>query len=74
MPFVARNWAVVTDLGRYLRSEPLAPLSDAFIRNDYVPLGQQVLDIAQAQGKPVVRSNGIGNDGLREPEAFQTRL
>lgn len=31
-------------------------------------------NIAQAQGKPVIRPNGIGNDGLREPEAFQARL
>jgi hypothetical protein len=74
MPFVGRNRAIVTDLGRYLRSEPLAPHSDTFIRNDYAPFGQQILDIAQAQGKPMVRPNGIGDDGSREPEAFQARL
>lgn len=52
MPFVGRNRAVVKDLGRYLHSELLAPHSDAFIRIDYTPLGPQILDIAQAQGKP----------------------
>ena len=38
-------------LGRYLCSEPRASDADAFIRDDYAPFGQQILDIAQAQGK-----------------------
>ena len=28
------------------------------------PFGQQILEIAQAQGKPMERPNGIGDDGL----------
>jgi len=71
VPFVDRNCAVVTDFGRNLRSELLAPHSDAFIQNDYAPFSQQILDIAQAQGKPMVRSNSMADDGPREPEAFQ---
>ena len=74
VPFVGRNRAIATDLGRYLRSEPLAPHPDAFIRDDYAPFGQHILDIAQAQGKPMVRPDGIGDDGPREPEALQARL
>ena len=61
----------MTDFGRNLRSELLAPHSDAFIQNDYDPFSQQILDIAQAQGKPMVRSNSMADDGPREPEAFQ---
>jgi hypothetical protein len=51
VPFVGRNPASATDPGRYLRSEPLAPNKDAFIRDDHTPFGQQILDIAQAQRK-----------------------
>jgi hypothetical protein len=47
VPFVGRNWAIATDLGRYLRSESLTPYPEAFIRDDYTPFGQQILDIAQ---------------------------
>jgi hypothetical protein len=60
-------------LGRYLRSEPLAPHPDALIRDDYALFGQQILDIAQAQAKPMVRPDGIG-DRPRRPEALQARL
>jgi len=38
------------------------------------PFGQQILDIAQAQGKPMERPDGIGDDGLSETEALQARL
>jgi len=74
MPFVGRDWAIATDPGGDLRSEPLAPHPDAFIRDDHAPFGQQVLDIAQAQRKPMVRPDGIGDDGPREPKALQARL
>jgi hypothetical protein len=70
VPFIGRNRAVVTGLGPYLRSEPMAPRSDAFLRSYHAPLGQQILDIAQAQGKPMIRPNGIGDDVPTEPESF----
>ncbi len=74
MSFVGRNWAIATDLSRYLRSEPLTPYPYAFIGDYYTPFGQQIFDIAQAQGKPMVRPDGIGDDGPREAEALQARL
>ena len=61
-------------LGRYLCSEPRASDADAFIRDDYAPFGQQILDIAQAQGKPTVCPDGIGDNGPGKTEALQARL
>jgi len=65
---------VATDPSRDLRSEPLASHPDAFIRDNHAPLRQQILPIAQAEGKPMVRPDGIGDDGPREPEALQASL
>lgn len=62
----------MTDLGRTLRCEPLAPCPDAFIRDGYTQFGQQILDIAQARSTLKVRPNGMGNDRAGETEALQT--
>jgi len=74
VPFVGRSWAVAADPGRDLRSKPLAPNPDAFIREDYASFGQKIFDIAQAQGKAMIRPHSIGNDGPRKPEPLQAEV
>jgi hypothetical protein len=74
VPFAGRSWAVATDLGRDLRSKPSAPNPDAFIREDHTSFGQKIFDIAQAQGKAMVRPHSIGDDGPRKPESLQAEL
>jgi hypothetical protein len=48
---------------------PIDPPSHAFYK-----CAARQRNIPQAQAKPMVRPNGIGDDGPREPEALQTRL
>lgn len=48
VPFVGRGRAVATDTRGDLRSEPLAPNTDAFVEDDHTSLGQQIHDIVQA--------------------------
>ena len=72
VPFVGRCRSVAPDFGGNLSPKTLAPDPDAFIRNDHAALGQQILNIAQAQRKSMIRPDGIGNDGAREAEALQT--
>ncbi len=48
MPFDGWGQTVATDAGGDLRSEALAPNTDAFVGDDLASLGKQMLDIAQA--------------------------
>lgn len=74
VPFVGRGRTVAADAGDDLRSKPLAPNADAFVRDDHASLGKQILYIAQAQSKPMIRPDGVGNDRAGEAKAPQARL
>ncbi len=72
--FVGRARTVAKDTRGDLRSEPLATNADAFVGDDHISLGQQILDIAQAQRKAVIRPDGVRDDGTGEAKALQARL
>ena len=49
--------------------EPQAPGTDALITDDDAALGQDGLDVAQAQAEAVVEPHGVGDDFGRKAEA-----
>ena len=73
MPFVARTRAIPLDAVGKVPAKPVDPLPDAFPTDKDAALGEQVLDIGSAQGKPVIGPNSRGYDLARETKAFQAR-
>ena len=59
---VTGPWLAAAQLGGILRTELQAPLSDSFIADEDAPLGEEFLDVAEAQGKPVVQPDRVAND------------
>jgi hypothetical protein len=74
MPFVGRRRAVAPDLRGETGTEPLAPDPGAFMRDDRPTFREKIFDIAQAQRRPMVRPDGIGDDGRREAEALRSGM
>ena len=62
MPLVTRPWLAAAQLGGILRTKLQAPLSDGFIADKNAPLGEEFLDVEEAQGKPVVQPERVTND------------
>lgn len=74
VPFVGRCGTVAPDLGCDLGTEPLTPHPNAFIGDDNAPLSQQILDVAQAQGKTMIRLDSVRDDGTGKAVALQAGL
>src|SRR5262249_39074007 len=62
VPLVARPRPPRAQPGREGRPERLAPLPHALAADDQATLGEQVLDIAQAEVEPVVQPDGVADD------------
>jgi hypothetical protein len=64
-PAVTARSASLSEAPRVVETECDAPLPDRFVRHDDIALCQQVLDVAQAQGKPVVQPDCVTDDFRR---------
>jgi hypothetical protein len=49
-------------IGCVFAAELLAPLADRFVRYLNATLGQEIFDISEAQGEPIVEPNGVADD------------
>src|SRR6266498_5669488 len=62
MPFVARSSSAPTQLVNEGGSELSAPAADGFITDLDAALGQEILDVTQAEVETVVEPDGVGDD------------
>src|SRR6266571_1829288 len=62
MPFVTRASTPSTQSCGVARAELCAPGSDRLVRDGHAPLGQQLLDVAQAQAEAVVEPHDVADD------------
>lgn len=74
MPFVGGLPARRSDTLRYLRPEFSDPCPDGFIAYSDTVLGNEFLNVPQAERKSMICANRVGNDGPREAVAFLARL
>ena len=72
-PTIATRSASLSEAPRVVEAKRGAPLPDRFVRHDDIALGQQVFDVAQAQGKPVVEPDRVADDLGRKPLAAIVR-
>ena len=70
MPDVVRAGLLATEASGILRTELLSPSPDRLIGNDDAALEQHLLDEPQAQRKPEVQPDRMGDDLGREPMAL----
>ncbi len=66
VPLVGWPGPVAPDLRSNLRPELRDPGPDRLVGNDHPALREKILDIAQAQGKAMVRPDSVTDDGARE--------
>lgn len=52
---------------RTRRAELARPLADCLVGDGDAALGEQVFDVAEAKGEPLVQPHGLANDLRREP-------
>ena len=71
MPFVGGPGAITPDLCGDLHPELRYPDPDRLVGDDGPSRGEQVLGIAQAQSKAVVRPDGVSDDGAGEAMALE---
>ena len=69
VPSVARFRSPLTELAGKVGAEPEAPLPDALVRNADPTLGQDQLDLTQAQAEDMVEPDGVADDRSREAVA-----
>ena len=67
VPHVAEPTLATLEISCVFRSKLPAPLPDRLVGDDNPPLRQEFLDIAEAQGKPMVKPNTVADDFVREP-------
>ena len=73
MPRVA-DWPRPTpEPSRVGRTESLAPVPDGLVRHRDAALGEEVFDVAEAEGESVVEPNGVADNRWREPVAWIVR-
>ena len=66
MPRVA-NWPRPTpEPSRVGRTEGLAPVPDGLVRHRDAALGEEVFDVAEAEGESVVEPDGLADNRWRE--------
>jgi hypothetical protein len=56
-----------------LGSEIPVPLPDGLLRDQDAPLGEEFLDVSEAQGEPMVQPNAVADDFARESVAAVAR-
>jgi len=65
-PRIAESTLAALQPPRVVRAELPAPLPNGFVRHDDASLGQQVLDIPEAQTVSVVQPDGVADDVRRK--------
>jgi hypothetical protein len=71
MPFVGGGWPISADLRGNLRAEAAAPDADRLVADDDATLGEQIFNIAQAEGETMIEPDGVRDDASRKTMAFQ---
>jgi hypothetical protein len=75
MPFIAWLCSSPMETRDVIRAEPHAPGTDRLVRDSDVALGQQLLDISEAQVKAEIQLDGVTDDLCGEAiAAIRTRL
>ena len=69
MPGVADGPGPTPEPSRVGGAEGLAPVPDGLVRDGDAALGEEVFDVAEAEGEPVVEPDGVADDGGRESVA-----
>ena len=69
MPHVAKSTLVTFEFPSVLGSELPAPLPDGLVGDEDAPLREELLDISEAQGEPMVQPDAVTDDFTREPVA-----
>ncbi len=69
MPLIARTGPFAFDAIGKMATKGVHPLTDGFPTDDRFSFRKQIFNINRAQGKPMIRPNGIRNDftGKRTP-------
>ena len=73
MPLIRNIGSITLDAIGKVASEPVHPKPDGFAADNHVTFGKQILHISRAEGKPIIRPNGVTNDLSRKAVAFQAR-
>jgi CheY-like chemotaxis protein len=73
MPRVADGPRPTPEPPRVGRTEDLAPVPDGLVRQRDAALGEEVFDVAEAEGEPVVEPDGVADHRGREPVAWIVR-
>jgi hypothetical protein len=61
VPLVTRPVPTPAEIVREAGAELQAPPTDALVRHDYAALGQDQLDVPEAQAEPVVEPNRVAD-------------
>ncbi len=69
----AGRWSITPDLDGEPVAEAIYPVADCLVGNRDTAFRQKILHVAQTQSKPVVGPDGVSDDTLRKPEAFDPR-
>jgi hypothetical protein len=71
MPLVSGSWPAAAQMAGKALAELGAPAAHTLVRHDDAPLGQQKLDIAQAEAEYVVQPDSLADDLGREAMAVR---
>ena len=66
MPRVAAEAGAPPEASSVGGAERLAPVPDGLVRHRDAALGQEILDVTEAEGEAVVEPDGVADDGGRE--------
>ncbi len=66
VPHIAKSALASLELSHVLRPELPTALKLAFVRNDNAPLGQELLDVTEAQTEPMVEPHSVTYDLRRK--------
>ena len=69
MPRIADGPRPTSESSRVGRTERLAPLADGLVRHRDAALGEEVFDVAEAEGESVLEPDRVADDRGREPVA-----
>ncbi len=73
VPDIAEPPLATLEIVRVLRPEFSAPLPDRLVGNEDATLREQFLDIAKAQGEPIVQPDAVADDLRGKPVAAVRR-
>jgi hypothetical protein len=74
MPFVRSRGSIATDSGCDLRPKATAPHADCFVADREPTFGPQILDVAKAECKSVIRPDRISDDRTWKTKTFPDYL